>query len=59
MLAITPKVYGEYTRSGVPTLVSSIEQAPGFDKDYWPSPDSQFALEVYKYYGRVPHWEQE
>jgi hypothetical protein len=29
-----------------------LEQAPGFDKDHWPSPDSrQFALEVYKYYG--------
>ena len=29
-------------------------------KDNWPSPDNrQFALEVYKYYGRVPYWEQE
>jgi sporulation protein YlmC with PRC-barrel domain len=37
-----------------------LEQAPGFDKDNWPSPDNrQFALEVYKYYGRVPYWEQE
>jgi sporulation protein YlmC with PRC-barrel domain/stress response protein YsnF len=36
-----------------------LEQAPGFDKDNWPSPDDrQFALEVYKYYGRVPYWEQ-
>jgi sporulation protein YlmC with PRC-barrel domain len=36
-----------------------LEQAPGFDKDHWPSPDNrQFALEVYKYYGRVPYWEQ-
>jgi hypothetical protein len=37
-----------------------LEQVPGFDKDHWPSPDNrQFALEVYKYYGRVPYWEQE
>jgi sporulation protein YlmC with PRC-barrel domain/stress response protein YsnF len=36
-----------------------LEQAPGFDKDNWPSPDDrQFALEVYKYYGRTPYWEQ-
>jgi uncharacterized protein (TIGR02271 family) len=36
-----------------------LEQAPGFDKDNWPSlDDRQFALEVYKYYGRVPYWEQ-
>ena len=36
-----------------------LEQALRFDKDNWPSPDNrQFALEVYKYYGRVPYWEQ-
>jgi uncharacterized protein (TIGR02271 family) len=36
-----------------------LQEAPGFDKDNWPSPDDrQFALEVYNYYGRVPYWEQ-
>jgi hypothetical protein len=37
-----------------------LQEAPGFDKDNWPSSDNrQFALQVYKYYGRVPYWEQE
>jgi sporulation protein YlmC with PRC-barrel domain len=36
-----------------------LERAPGFDKDNWPAPDNrQFTLEVYKYYGQVPYWEQ-
>jgi sporulation protein YlmC with PRC-barrel domain len=37
-----------------------LEEAPGFDKDNWPSSDNrQFGLQVYKYYGRVPYWEQD
>ena len=37
-----------------------LKEAPGFDKDHWPSSeDRQFAREVYGYYGRVPYWEQE
>jgi sporulation protein YlmC with PRC-barrel domain len=37
-----------------------LEDAPGFDKDNWPSShDRQFALQVYKYYGKVPYWERE
>lgn len=37
-----------------------LQDAPGFDKDNWPSLENrQFALQVYKYYGRVPYWEQE
>ena len=37
-----------------------LKEAPGFDKDHWPSiEDRQFALEVYKYYGRTAYWEQE
>jgi sporulation protein YlmC with PRC-barrel domain len=37
-----------------------LEDAPGFDKDNWPSSDNrQFALQVYEYYGKVPYWERE
>jgi PRC-barrel domain len=37
-----------------------LKEAPGFDKDHWPSiEDHQFAREIYEYYGRVPYWEQE
>ena len=37
-----------------------LKEAPGFDKDHWPSiEDHQFAREVYEYYGRMPYWEQE
>jgi PRC-barrel domain len=37
-----------------------LKEAPGFDREHWPSiEDHQFAREVYKYYGRVPYWEQE
>jgi hypothetical protein len=36
-----------------------LKEAPGFDKDHWPSiEDRQFAREVYEYYGQVPYWEQ-
>jgi sporulation protein YlmC with PRC-barrel domain len=37
-----------------------LQEAPGFDKDHWPSlEDRHFALEVYKYYGRTAYWEKE
>jgi hypothetical protein len=37
-----------------------LKEAPGFDKDHWPSiEDRQFAQQVYEYYDRVPYWEQE
>lgn len=37
-----------------------LEDALGFDKDNWPSSDNrQFALQVYKYYGKMPYWERE
>jgi sporulation protein YlmC with PRC-barrel domain len=37
-----------------------LEDAPGFDKDNWPSSDNrQFALQVYEHYGKVPYWERE
>lgn len=36
---------------------SRLENAPGFDKDNWPSTtDSAWQLEVYDYYGYTPYW---
>jgi sporulation protein YlmC with PRC-barrel domain len=35
-----------------------LKNAPGFDKDHWPSmADQQWAMEVHSYYGRRPYWE--
>ncbi|HKO88431.1 MAG TPA: PRC-barrel domain-containing protein [Burkholderiales bacterium] len=34
-----------------------LENAPGFDKDSWPSmADSSWAQSVYSYYGTQPYW---
>jgi sporulation protein YlmC with PRC-barrel domain len=34
-----------------------LEDAPGFDKDNWPSqPDPEFMEEVYTHYGYQPYW---
>jgi sporulation protein YlmC with PRC-barrel domain len=36
-----------------------LRNAPGFDKDHWPSmADPSFASNVYSYYNRRPYWEQ-
>lgn len=36
----------------------TIENAPGFDKDNWPdSNDRSWVVDVYRYYGRTPYWE--
>jgi sporulation protein YlmC with PRC-barrel domain len=35
-----------------------FENAPGFDKDHWPSmADTTWANEVHSYYGQRPYWE--
>src|SRR5919197_755768 len=37
-----------------------LKNAPGFDKDNWPSmADRSWAEQVYAYYGVTPYWEQE
>lgn len=37
-----------------------LENAPGFDKDNWPSsPDRQFIEDVHSHYGYKPYWERE
>ncbi|MBP0589994.1 PRC-barrel domain-containing protein [Paraburkholderia sp. LEh10] len=35
----------------------SVKNAPGFDKDHWPSmADPTWATSVHQYYGREPYW---
>lgn len=35
-----------------------LSNAPGFDKDHWPSmADSTWAGEIYSYYGSQPYWQ--
>jgi len=35
-----------------------LENAPGFDKDNWPtSPDKQFVNNIYSYFGHRPYWD--
>lgn len=35
-----------------------LEQAPGFDKDHWPSmADETWAREIHGYYATTPYWE--
>jgi sporulation protein YlmC with PRC-barrel domain len=35
-----------------------LKNAPGFDKDHWPSmADPNFASQIYSYYNRRPYWE--
>ncbi len=35
-----------------------IKQAPGFDKDHWPTmSDAQWGSSVYAYYNQHPYWE--
>ena len=35
-----------------------MEDAPGFDKDHWPSmADEKWNRDVYRYYDRLPYWE--
>jgi sporulation protein YlmC with PRC-barrel domain len=35
-----------------------FENAPGFDKDHWPSmADATWATQVHSYYGQRPYWE--
>ena len=37
-----------------------LENAPGFDKDNWPtSPDREFVSNIYSYYGYRPYWDVE
>ena len=37
-----------------------LENAPGFDKDHWPSmADPRWAKELHSYYGVTPYWEEE
>jgi hypothetical protein len=39
---------------------STLESAPGFDKDNWPDMgDTSWAGGVYRHYGAVPYWEEE
>ena len=35
-----------------------LENAPGFDKDHWPSmADQSWAMQVHSYYSTRPYWE--
>ena len=35
----------------------TLDEAPGFDKDNWPSSaDRSFSQKVYDYYGQKPYW---
>jgi sporulation protein YlmC with PRC-barrel domain len=35
----------------------AVKNAPGFDKDHWPSmADVTWASELHNYYGRAPYW---
>ncbi|SEJ07843.1 PRC-barrel domain-containing protein [Paraburkholderia diazotrophica] len=35
----------------------SVKNAPGFDKDHWPSmADATWATSVHQFYGREPYW---
>jgi hypothetical protein len=35
----------------------SIKNAPGFDKDHWPSmADETWATSIHQFYGREPYW---
>jgi sporulation protein YlmC with PRC-barrel domain len=35
-----------------------VKNAPGFDKDHWPSmADATWATSIHQYYGREPYWE--
>jgi sporulation protein YlmC with PRC-barrel domain len=37
----------------------ALENAPGFDKDYWPEmADRQWAAGIYDYYGYQPYWKE-
>lgn len=36
---------------------ATLEAAPGFDKDHWPSmADPQWGANIHAYYGRSPYW---
>ena len=36
----------------------TLENAPGFDKDHWPSmADEQWAKELHTYYKANPYWD--
>lgn len=35
-----------------------LENAPGFDKDHWPSmADQRWAIDIHRYYSSRPYWE--
>ncbi len=35
-----------------------LKEAPGFDKDHWPSmADPRFASQIYEYYDTPPYWQ--
>lgn len=35
-----------------------LENAPGFDRDNWPTrPDEEFVTNIYNYYGYKPYWD--
>ena len=39
---------------------STLENAPGFDKDKWPDmSDSRWRSDLFRYYGAQPYWEEE
>ncbi|MFP3554403.1 PRC-barrel domain-containing protein [Paraburkholderia sp. SIMBA_049] len=56
--ALTLDVDRECFRLDMPT--ESVKNAPGFDKDHWPSmADSTWATSIHQYYGREPYWGRE
>jgi hypothetical protein len=37
----------------------ALENAPGFDKDYWPEmADRRWGAGIYDYYGYRPYWKE-
>lgn len=37
-----------------------LENAPGFDRDNWPTrPDEEFVNNIYNYYGHRPFWDED
>jgi hypothetical protein len=42
----------------LPVDKDRLKDAPGFDKDRWPSmADTEWATKVHRYYGAQPYWE--
>ena len=62
LLAIPWKILqldSEQMRFQLDAEVEKLRQAPGFDKNSWPRMgDRHWGLEIHRYYGRPPYWEE-